>query len=104
MTHSFIRNSMCWLEHMALDEKTGGDPPGVKLRAAEGLEAVDYFMPGYHVWAKLIEALADVGYESNMLVSARVSLFPCRSSGRRCYGCNGCRQCHNVLSMEGVRA
>ena len=49
MTHSFIRNSMCWLEHMALDEKTGGDPPGVRLRAAEGLEAVDYFMPGYHV-------------------------------------------------------
>ena len=60
---------MCWLEHMALDEKTGGDPPGVKLRAAEGLEAVDYFMPGYHVWAKLIEGLADAGYEANMLVS-----------------------------------
>ncbi|KAK9805752.1 hypothetical protein WJX73_005728 [Symbiochloris irregularis] len=68
MTHSFVRNTLCWLEHMALDEKTGADPPGVKLRAAEGLEAVDYFMPGYHVWAKLIEALADVGYDSNMLV------------------------------------
>ena len=40
----------------------------VKLRAAEGLEAVDFFMPGYHVWAKLIESLADVGYDSNNLV------------------------------------
>lgn len=78
MTHSFIRNSPCWLEHMALDEKTGGDPPGVKLRAAEGLEAVDYFLPGYHVWAKLIEGLADAGYDANMLVS---NAFVCSSEG-----------------------
>ena len=25
-------------------------------------------MPGYHVWAKVIEALADVGYDTNNLV------------------------------------
>lgn len=40
----------------------------IKLRAATGLEAVDFFMPGYHVWAKLIESLADLGYDSNNLV------------------------------------
>lgn len=29
---------------------------------------VDYFFPGYAVWAKLIEAAADMGYETNNLV------------------------------------
>ncbi|KAL3135758.1 hypothetical protein ABBQ32_007321 [Trebouxia sp. C0010 RCD-2024] len=70
MTHSFLRNSSCWFEHMQLDMETGMDPEDaeIKLRAATGLEAVDFFMPGYHVWAKLIESLADLGYDSNNLV------------------------------------
>lgn len=70
MTQSFIRNSSCWFEHMRLDFQTGMDPEGgaIKLRAAEGLEAVDFFFPGYHVWAKLIESLADLGYDANTLV------------------------------------
>lgn len=38
------------------------------LRASEGLAAVDFLMPGYFVWGKIIEALADVGYETNNLV------------------------------------
>lgn len=29
---------------------------------------VDYFFPGYAVWAKLIEAAADMGYDTNNLV------------------------------------
>ena len=41
--------------------------PVVTCAACAGLEAVDYFMPGYHVWAKVIEALADVGYDTNNL-------------------------------------
>lgn len=45
------------------------DPSGIKLRAALGLEAVDYFIQGYWVWSKMVEALADVGYDSNTLVS-----------------------------------
>ncbi|PNH07583.1 Phospholipid:diacylglycerol acyltransferase, partial [Tetrabaena socialis] len=82
------------------------DPEGIKIRAAVGLEAVDYFIQGYWcvlscprlsapvracarlsaapvpplhawplslldywVWGKLVEALADVGYDSNSLVS-----------------------------------
>ena len=56
---------------MSLDMETGMDPNGreIRLRAAEGLEAVDFFFPGYHVWAKLIESLADLGYDSNNVVS-----------------------------------
>ncbi|DBB08038.1 TPA: hypothetical protein ACH3X3_008242 [Trebouxia sp. C0006] len=70
MTQSFYNNASCWFEHMQLDEKTGMDPEdrAIRLRAAEGLEAVDFFMPGYHVWAKLIESLGDFGYDSNSLV------------------------------------
>jgi Lecithin:cholesterol acyltransferase len=34
----------CWREHLALDPYTGMDPEGIRLRAAEGFEAADYFM------------------------------------------------------------
>lgn len=49
-------------------QSTGLDPEGVALRASEGLAAVDFLMPGYFVWGKIIEALADIGYETNNLV------------------------------------
>jgi hypothetical protein len=68
MTQSFMGDKACWLEHMALNSTTGLDPDGVKLRASEGLFGVDYFFPGYAVWAKIIEAAADLGYDSNNLV------------------------------------
>ena len=77
MTQSFIQNSSCWFEHMQLDMETGMDPENaeIKLRAAEGLEAVDFFLPGYHVWAKLIESLADLGYDSNNLVEVHLIIM-----------------------------
>jgi len=31
---------------MKLDPKTGLDPPGIRLRAAQGLEAADFLFPG----------------------------------------------------------
>ncbi|EIE21902.1 Lecithin:cholesterol acyltransferase [Coccomyxa subellipsoidea C-169] len=68
MTQSFMGDKACWLEHMALDNTTGLDPEGVRLRASEGLLGVDYFFPGYAVWAKLIEAAADMGYDTNNLI------------------------------------
>lgn len=68
MTQSFMGDKACWLEHMALNSTTGLDPEGVKLRASEGLFGVDYFFPGYAVWAKIIEAAADLGYDTNNLV------------------------------------
>lgn len=46
----------------------GSDPPGIKLRAAKALEAVDYFVPGYWVFSKLIQSLSDIGYDNNNLV------------------------------------
>lgn len=59
---SFLMERDCWSEHMRLDPITGMDPEGIRLRAAAGFEAADYFMPSYWVWGKLIENLADVGY------------------------------------------
>jgi hypothetical protein len=42
--------------------------PQVKIRPASGLEAVDYLMPGYWVFGRLVEALAAIGYDHNNLV------------------------------------
>lgn len=62
---------LCWLEHLSLDNETGLDPPGIRVRAVPGLVAADYFAPGYFVWAILIENLAKIGYEGkNMYMAA----------------------------------
>eukprot|EP00467_Chlorarachnion_reptans_P019151 CAMPEP_0114524524 /NCGR_PEP_ID=MMETSP0109-20121206/21905_1 /TAXON_ID=29199 /ORGANISM="Chlorarachnion reptans, Strain CCCM449" /LENGTH=654 /DNA_ID=CAMNT_0001705981 /DNA_START=200 /DNA_END=2168 /DNA_ORIENTATION=- len=58
----FLLNPQCWLRHMVLDESTGLDPEGIKIRAALGFEAADYVIGGYWVWAKLVENLAEIGY------------------------------------------
>jgi len=47
MFQSFINNRECWLEHISLDPDTGSDPPDIKIRPSQGLEAVDYFVPGF---------------------------------------------------------
>lgn len=47
-----------WKIHIMLDKRTGLDPPGIKLRAAQGFEAADVFITGYWVWAKILENLA----------------------------------------------
>ncbi|BBN19482.1 phospholipid:diacylglycerol acyltransferase [Marchantia polymorpha subsp. ruderalis] len=61
----------CWMEHMSLDNETGLDLPGMRVRAVSGLVAADYFAPGYFVWAVLIENLARIGYEErNMYMAA----------------------------------
>lgn len=48
---------------------SGTDPPGIKLRAAKALEAVDFFVPGYWVFSKMVQSLADIGFDNNDLVS-----------------------------------
>ncbi len=70
MMRIMLMDSACWLAHLKLDIATGGDPPGVKLRAAQGLEAADFLMPGFWVWARIIENLAAIGYDHNNLVMA----------------------------------
>ena len=67
MATAYFANRQCWMQHMRLDPATGLDPPGIKLRAVSGLEAVDWFVPGYFVWGKVIESLGEVGYDTNML-------------------------------------
>ncbi|GMG98488.1 hypothetical protein Nepgr_000328 [Nepenthes gracilis] len=66
-----FKRPICWLEHLSLDNETGLDPPGIRIRAVPGLVAADYFAPGYFVWAILIENLAKIGYEEkNMYMAA----------------------------------
>ena len=70
MARAFFSNQKCWMEHMRLDGRTGSDPESVRLRAVRGLEGVDWFLPGYFVWGKVIEELSELGYDSNTLHSA----------------------------------
>eukprot|EP00882_Tetradesmus_deserticola_P005236 GHRQ01005513.1.p1 GENE.GHRQ01005513.1~~GHRQ01005513.1.p1 ORF type:complete len:320 (+),score=124.15 GHRQ01005513.1:183-1142(+) len=74
MAQTLLADRGCWMRHMKLDPVTGSDPPGIKLRAAKALEAVDYFVPGYWVFSKLVQSLADIGYDNNNLVRARAVL------------------------------
>ncbi|CAK9310603.1 unnamed protein product [Citrullus colocynthis] len=60
----------CWVEHMSLDNETGLDPPGIRVRPVSGLVAADYFAPGYFVWAVLIANLARIGYEEKTMYMA----------------------------------
>ncbi|KAF9228378.1 LACT-domain-containing protein [Gyrodon lividus] len=59
-----------WIAAMMLDPDTGLDPSGVKIRAAEGIDAASSFMKGYWIWAKIIENLAVVNYDTNNLYLA----------------------------------
>ncbi|KAG9157435.1 hypothetical protein Leryth_010275 [Lithospermum erythrorhizon] len=65
------KRPLCWVDHLSLDNETGMDPPGIRLRPVSGLVAADYFAPGYFVWAVLISNLAQIGYEEkNMHMAA----------------------------------
>ena len=66
----------CVLNRLHVHVHVGSDPPGIKLRAAKALEAVDYFVPGYWVFSKLVQSLADIGYDNNNLVCVQL-LFGC---------------------------
>ncbi|KAI9061697.1 LACT-domain-containing protein [Trametes sanguinea] len=56
-----------WIASVMLDPITGLDPPGVKVRAAEGIDAASSFIQGYWLWSKIIENLAVVNYDTNNL-------------------------------------
>ncbi|KAL0463802.1 UNVERIFIED_CONTAM: Phospholipid:diacylglycerol acyltransferase 1 [Sesamum latifolium] len=61
---------LCWMEHMSLDNETGLDPVGIRVRPVTGLVAADYFALGYFVWAVLIANLAQIGYEEKTMYMA----------------------------------
>ncbi|KAF9615026.1 hypothetical protein IFM89_021597 [Coptis chinensis] len=64
------KRPLCWVEHMSLDNESGLDPPGIRVRPVTGLVAADYFAPGYFVWAVLIANLARIGYEEKTMYMA----------------------------------
>ncbi|XP_028751472.1 phospholipid:diacylglycerol acyltransferase 1-like [Neltuma alba] len=64
------KRPLCWVEHMTLDNETGLDRPGIRVRPVSGLVAADYFAPGYFVWAVLIANLAHIGYEEKNMYMA----------------------------------
>ncbi|GKV00830.1 hypothetical protein SLEP1_g13451 [Rubroshorea leprosula] len=64
------KRPLCWIEHMSLDNETGLDPCGIRVRPVTGLVAADYFAPGYFVWAVLIANLARIGYEEKTMYMA----------------------------------
>ncbi|KAI8077933.1 Lecithin:cholesterol acyltransferase-domain-containing protein [Gilbertella persicaria] len=67
MIRSVLLDKESWTEHIMLDPITGLDPPDYKVRAVHGVEAADYFITGYWVWAKVIENLATIGYDTNTM-------------------------------------
>eukprot|EP00804_Cyclotella_cryptica_P007389 CCRYP_002600-RA/>CCRYP_002600-RA protein AED:0.37 eAED:0.37 QI:330/1/1/1/0.75/0.6/5/139/633 len=67
MARAFFSDRECWRRHLALDPRTGLDPKGVRLRSAQGFEAADNFVASYWVFAKMIENLADVGYDGSTM-------------------------------------
>ena len=78
-------DTTCWLEHMSLNQTTGLDPDGIKVRPAEGLSNVEYFMPGFWIWAQIVESLADIGYDTSDLYAQTYDwrLSPRKSIGLR---------------------
>ncbi|PFH53776.1 hypothetical protein AMATHDRAFT_136887 [Amanita thiersii Skay4041] len=63
-------NKEKWIAAMMLDPVTGLDPPGVKIRAAEGIDAASMFIHGYWIWYSIVENLAVVNYDTNNLYLA----------------------------------
>ena len=63
MMRALIMDKASWKRHIMLDKITGLDPPGVKLRAAQGFDAADFFITGYWIWSKILENLATIGYD-----------------------------------------
>ncbi|KAL2268136.1 hypothetical protein VTJ83DRAFT_2982 [Remersonia thermophila] len=63
MMRALVLDKDTWKAHIMLDKTTGLDPPGIKLRAAQGFDATDFFITGYWIWNKILENLASLGYD-----------------------------------------
>ncbi|KAJ4375329.1 phospholipid:diacylglycerol acyltransferase [Neocucurbitaria cava] len=71
MMRALVLDKAAWKRHIMLDKNTGMDPPGVKMRAAQGFDAADFFITGYWIWNKILENLATIGYDpSNAFTAA----------------------------------
>mmetsp|Transcript_24159 Transcript_24159/g.39860 ORF Transcript_24159/g.39860 Transcript_24159/m.39860 type:complete len:688 (-) Transcript_24159:13-2076(-) len=67
MARTFFADRDCWRKHLQLNPQTGMDPDNIRVRSAQGFEAADNFIATYWVWSKLIENLADVGYDGSSM-------------------------------------
>ncbi|PVH87849.1 LACT-domain-containing protein [Cadophora sp. DSE1049] len=64
MMRALVLDKEGWKKHIMLDKFTGLDPAGgIKLRAAQGFDAADFFITGYWIWNKILENLATIGYD-----------------------------------------
>ncbi|KAK5131567.1 hypothetical protein LTR08_000822 [Meristemomyces frigidus] len=63
MMRALVLDKASWKRHIMLDKDTGMDPLGIKLRAAQGFDAADFFITGYWIWNKILENLATIGYD-----------------------------------------
>ena len=79
MMRALVLDKASWKRHIVLDKISGLDPPGVKLRAAQGFDAADFFITGYWIWNKILENLATLGYDpSNAYTAAYDWRLSCR--------------------------
>lgn len=46
---AILKDKDQWIRAMSLDPQTGLDPPGVKVRSAQGFDAASYFITGYFI-------------------------------------------------------
>lgn len=70
MLRAMLLDKNCWLQHLMLDPVTGLDPANFKIRAAQGMEAADFFVAGYWIWNRVLENLAAVGYDPGTMMVA----------------------------------
>jgi phospholipid:diacylglycerol acyltransferase len=70
MMRALVMDKAGWKKHIMLNTTTGRDPNGVKLRAAQGFDATDFFITGYWIWNKILENLATIGYDPNTAFTA----------------------------------
>ncbi|EWC48115.1 hypothetical protein DRE_02694 [Drechslerella stenobrocha 248] len=63
MMRTLMLDKALWKDHIMLNKTTGLDPDGIKLRAAQGFDATDFFVTGYWIWSKILENLATLGYD-----------------------------------------
>ncbi|CAE6353271.1 unnamed protein product [Rhizoctonia solani] len=87
MVRAVLTDRDRWIAALMLDPDTGLDPPGIKVRAAQGLDAASSFMPGnsfilplkaafsprgvaLRILDLIIENLAVINYDTNNLYMA----------------------------------
>ena len=71
-----------WIAALMLDPITGLDPPGVKVRAAEGIDAASSFIQGYWLWYVQPCSKACIGNDTIRAINAlRLQVENNRESG-----------------------